>query len=259
MPSASKITPNRGPQINRKVDVRPQQPKRTPQVSLAKIVRALSEQGFYDVTLENGSEARFIYQSVHIPGESGGGYLGFALKDQASSRYTVYGRVATDFVGTGVQGGYNVIKGYRPEGQYQECQELAKDASTPIFVASGLKEGYKYVGSTLMGIAMRMAKSEGKRFFRISLSLADEFYETLGFSSIGGSAKLMASLVGDVPLPQAKISPKAGVLSDWRPTEQTDTVKQTQEKPGKFGWLSGVRQWWLGIFDPVQAELEASG
>jgi hypothetical protein len=143
--------------------------------SLSAIASGLIKNGYFEFILENGAIGRFIYKDT-----MDGFYVGFALKNIEKDGYTIFGRVAFDIQPQGfIQGGYETISLYKPAN---ECQELKKDCSTPILVSDGVKKGYKRIGSTLMGIAMEIAKTKKMSRIEILMPLADKFYvEKLGF------------------------------------------------------------------------------
>ena len=209
-------------------------------------IESLMLTGKHDFQLTNGAIGRFVYLERRVENSPEGFYLGFALKKLDCDEYVIYGRVAFDYVpgklgGLHLSAGYETVRTGKPD---YETSALAEDIETPIFVSTGIKEGYSGIGTVLMQLAAGIGKSIKASRVEILQSIStksDRFYESLGYSRPRKEiADYQLQLENHVFPSDVAISPKDTLVNAvWRPIEEEQNV---------FEWqIATKRPWWLKI------------
>jgi|GEM_PF-3835547 len=204
------------------------------QVSLPRIAPAdirtissnLIQNGFHDLRLSNGAIGRLIYNEMGQNGCLKGVYIGFALMDPATEKFTVHGRVVFANDNGSLHGGYGLIGELAPPNA---CPELAQDRSTPILVSEAIRQGYKGIGSALMQVLKGIGVEKGLTQIRILQSLSvrsDNFYgNVLGFICRGAGKWSYALKASDAGLDSKldQIAPlDMTITRDWQPLEKPE-------------------------------------
>lgn len=192
--------------------------------SIREISRNLIQNGFHDLRLSNGAVGRLIYNEMGQNGCLKGVYIGFALMDPATDKFTVHGRVVFANDNGSLHGGYGLIGELEPPNT---CPELAQDRSTPILVSEAIRQGYKGIGSALMQVLKGIGIEKGLAQIRILQSLSersDNFYgNVLGFIPRGAgkwSYSLKANDAGlDGKLDQI-VPLDMTITRGWQPMEK---------------------------------------
>ena len=223
----------------------------------------LMTKGYQDFQLANGALGRFVFQEYYEHGKFEGFYVGFALKNVASKGYTIYGRMLFGQQELGQKNvlldGYGLLKKSRPEG---ECAELARDGSTPVFVAKGIRTKYSRIGQSLMNLVICLAADKGVSEIRVSQSLSrqsDKFYgQTMGFQKVREGQFVYRLGRRDAETQQIiAISPKSNEVSaNWRPAEkELDAWDKTEVDFGdQPSWSSRVLRSCLAFLRPARVE-----
>lgn len=220
------------------------------QLDVRSCIFNMRNRGHQEFRLDNGAVGRLIYREIRENRQLRGVYLGFALQ-RDTGEFTIHGRVVfgRDSVAGRdcLVGGYGLIKQLEPENT---TQELLNDRSTPIIMSSGIRQGYRGIGSTLMSLLKGVAVSEGLAGVKILQSLspeADMFYDNCGFeeSTPGQWFFDAQENVNIMTNRLERLLPRDNIQLNWQPIEEMQTAQLIRQEARSAGLLQRLRGFFI--------------